>query len=305
METPPTEDNLHIKKILDYLPVIAIFVIVFIWFFTWDVIADKMSGFITLIGIFVFVLWVYCGDPKTYLNWLAPADGGDKFIIPAPAADAEPPSIYMGIGVAVCILLGIGLGFGSIGVSRITDYDPSLGLKVSGGIIVGISIIGLVFSLWKIFGTDAGGDGGGGNDGSFKMKGAASFFASIAGIYMIVRAQKIETEQKEMVDSKDTQKQKEYANGLASAGATTMLSVGLILQIIGIGLVLFFMFKNKILHAPGAAGVIIPFIPHAISAMLFISGMVFIAKSQLTNVFKPKQQLEMKKRRKKVMKVKK
>jgi len=265
---------------LDYLPVIAIFVIVFIWFFTWDVVADKMSGFITLISIFVFVLWVYCGDPKTYLNWLAPADGGDKYIIPAPAADAEPPSIYMGIGVAVCILLGIGLGFGSIGVSRITDYDPSLGLKVSGGIIVGISIIGLVFSLWKIFGTDAGVD-----DGSFKMKGAAAFFASIAGIYMIVRAQKIETEQKEMVDSKDTQKQKEYANGLASAGATTMLSFGLILQIIGVGLVLFFMFKNSVLHAPGAAATgiaakIIPFIPHAISAMLFISGMVFIAKSQ-------------------------
>lgn len=300
METPPTDDNLHIKKILDYLPVIAIFVIVFIGFFTWDVVADKMSGFITLIGIFVFALWIYCGDPKTYLNWLG--SDKDKFIIPAPAgaaaavqgADNGLASLIPYIGVAVCILLGLGLGFGSIGVSRLTDYDPSLGLKISGGIIVGISIIGLVFSLWKIFGKDNNDSGSGSGSGeagggdSFKMKGVISFFTSIAGIYMIVRAQKIETEQKEMVDSKDTQKQKEYANGLASAGATTMLSFGLILQIIGVGMVLFFMFKNGVLHAPrgtgpattGIVAKIIPFIPHAISAMLFISGMVLIAKSQ-------------------------
>ena len=293
METAPIEDNLHIKKILDYLPVIAIFVIVFIGFFTWDVIADKMSGFITLIGIFVFVLWVYCGDPKTYLNWLSSPEGNDKFIIPPPGAtgaaaagvqgtDNSQASLIPYIGVAVCILLGLGLGFGSIGVSRITDYNPSQGLKISGGIILAFSIIGLVFSLWKIFGTDGGGEGG-----SFKMKGAVSFFASIAGIYMISRAQKIETEQKELA-SKDTQQQKEYANGLASAGATTILSFGLILQIIGVGLLLFFMLKNNNLHAPsgadtsatGIAGKIIPYIPHGISAMLFISGMVLIAKSQ-------------------------
>ena len=83
MNTPPIEDQFHIKKILTFLPVIVLFVIVFIGLFTWDVITDQMAGFITLIGVFIFVLWVYCGEPKTYLSWLNNGGGGadKKYLI--------------------------------------------------------------------------------------------------------------------------------------------------------------------------------------------------------------------------------
>lgn len=249
MDTTPIEDQFHIKKILTFLPVIILFVIVFIGLFTWDVITDQMAGFITLIGVFIFVLWVYCGEPKTYLSWLNNGGtSGDKYIIP-PHPDTTPtpsPMVNIGIGVAfgVCIALGIGLGFGSIGVARNTNYDPSQGLKIGGGLFIGLGILGIIYSLWKTFKPDVSSASASGSPTSFKIPGIASFFAAIVGIYMIVRSIQVEDEMREVVTEKD----KSYITTQTNAGATTMLSIGLILQIIGFGLVLFFMLNNKYLH---------------------------------------------------------
>ena len=278
MNTPPIEDQFHIKKILTFLPVIVLFVIVFIGLFTWDVITDQMAGFITLIGVFIFVLWVYCGEPKTYLSWLNNGGGGDdKYIIPPPSTDATlSTSVNIGIGVAfgVCIALGLGLGFGSIGIARNTNYNPSQGLKIGGGLFIGLGILGMLYSLWKTFKSD---DGASSSSSSFKIPGLASLFAAVAGIYMIVRSIQVEKEAREVVTKDDS-----YITSQTNAGATTMLSIGLILQIIGFGLVLFFMLNNKYLHdaSASASSLMIKIVPYLIAGVLFLCGILWIAKSQ-------------------------
>ena len=283
MDTTPIEDQFHIKKILTFLPVIILFVIVFIGLFTWDVITDQMAGFITLIGVFIFVLWVYCGEPKTYLSWLNNGGtGGDKYIIP-PHSDTTPtpsPMVNIGIGVAfgVCIALGIGLGFGSIGVARNTNYDPSQGLKIGGGLFIGLGILGIIYSLWKTFKPDV--SSASGSPTSFKIPGIASFVAAIVGIYMIVRSIQVENEMREVVTK--GQSMSDHTTNQTNAGATTMLSIGLILQIIGFGLVLFFMLNNKYLHdvAGGATTLAAKIVPYVIAGVLFLCGILWIAKSQ-------------------------
>ena len=282
MNTAPIEDQFHIKKILTFLPVIILFVIVFIGLFTWDVIAEQMAGFITLIGVFIFVLWVYCGEPKTYLSWLNnDGTGNDKYIIP-PHPETQSPSltVNIGIGVAfgVCIALGIGLGFGSIGVAKATNYDPSQGLKIGGGLFIGLGILGIIYSLWKTFKPD----GQSASPTSFKIPGIASFFAAVAGIYMIARSIQVENDRRELITK--GQSMSDHTTKLTNAGATTMLSIGLILQIIGFGLVLFFMLNNKYLHdvAGGAAPppAWAKIVPYVIAGVLFLCGILWIAKSQ-------------------------
>jgi hypothetical protein len=285
MDTALIDDQFHIKKILTFLPVIVLFVIVFIGLFTWDIIADQMAGFITLIGVFIFVLWVYCGEPKTYLSWLN--NDNTKYII-SPNDSVQLPSTTTNIGISVtfgvCIALGIGLGFGSIGVARVTNYDPSLGLKIGGGLFIGLGILGIIYSLWKTFRSDD-------QLASFKIPGIASFFAAVAGIYMIARSIQVENELREFVAK--GQSTSDYTTNLTNAGATTMLSIGLILQIIGFGLVLFFMLNNKYLHDPtgndgisaeqSAGGVsrnVKLFVLYAIVGVLFLCGILWIAKSQ-------------------------
>ena len=287
MDTALIDDQFHIKKILTFLPVIVLFVIVFIGLFTWDIIADQMAGFITLIGVFIFVLWVYCGEPKTYLSWLN--NDNTKYII-SPHDSIQLPSTTANIGISVafgvCIALGIGLGFGSIGVSRVTNYDPSLGLKIGGGLFIGLGILGIIYSLWKTFKPDDQS-----SPTSFKIPGIASFFAAVAGIYMIARSIQVENEMRDVVAK--GQSTSDYTTNLTNAGATTMLSFGLILQIIGFGLVLFFMLNNKYLHDPtgndggnaelAAGGVsrnIKLFVLYAIVGVLFLCGILWIAKSQ-------------------------
>jgi hypothetical protein len=274
MDTTRIEDKFHIKKILTFLPVIVLFVIVFIGLFTWDVIAEQMAGFITLIGIFIFVLWVYCGEPKTYLSWLNNGSTPNNYILPPPSGELPSTTANIGIGVAfgVCIALGIGLGFGSIGVAKATNYDPSLGLKIGGGLFIGLGILGIIYSLWKTFKSDDG-------SSSFKIPGIASLFAALVGITMIVRSIQVEKENREVVT-----KDKPSTANLTNAGATTMLSIGLILQIIGFGLVLFFMLNNNYLHdAAGAAAgrpAWVKVVPYVMAGVLFLCGILWIAKSQ-------------------------
>jgi hypothetical protein len=287
MNTPPIEDQFHIKKILTFLPVIVLFVIVFIGLFTWDVITDQMAGFITLIGVFIFVLWVYCGEPKTYLSWLNNGGGGHdkKYLISPPPTDATlttPVNIGIGVAFGVCIALGLGLGFGSIGIARNTNYNPSEGLKIGGGLFIGLGILGMLYSLWKTFKSDDGASSSSSSSSSFKIPGLASLFAAVAGIYMIVRSTQVENEAREVITKDDS-----YITNQRNAGATTMLSIGLILQIIGFGLVLFFMLNNKYLHdAPASSSsssspsLMEKIVPYLIAGVLFLCGILWIAKSQ-------------------------
>jgi hypothetical protein len=278
--TAPLEESLHIKTLLNYLPVIVLSVILLIAFVSWDVMVNNWAVFTTLLIVCLFAGFVNFLNPYRFLT----AKDTDALLFP-PSPAGAPAISFVGIIIPmIALLVGIGLGFGSLGISKSNNtYDPSQALMGIGGTLLVImfflSIAGFVKGFgdrnWWVDNMAIGGDVYDFVNNRFSTYGiwGGIIACIVIGIPMVVRGKEIadKTANPEIGnDDKDKIRQ-----DLATSGANTMLSVGVILQIIGLAVVGYFIWQNYNTNAKTskiAAGIII--------AVLWILGPIFVSKSQ-------------------------
>lgn len=271
--TAPIEKSLHIKTLLNYLPIIILSVILLIGFVSWDVMANNWAVFTTLIIVCLIAVFVNFLNPYRFLT------SKDAFLFPQPPAFGTLEIDIFSIIITIIVLLcGIGLGFGSLGASRLAGaYDPSTALMGIGGTLLVITFILLIAAIIKIFEL-------GSNklprfyeliNRFFSTNGIAGGIIAciVVGIPLVVRGKEIadKTNNKE-ISQDDMNKFKE---DLATSGANTMLSIGVILQLIGLAVVGYFIWQthgNQPKYSKIAAGIIL--------AVLWILGPIFVSKSQ-------------------------
>ena len=266
--TTPLEESLHIKTLLNYLPVIILSVILLIGFVSWDVMENNWAVFTTLLIVCLFAGFVNFLNPYRFLT------AKDALLFPQPPPAGSPAMPFFAIFfMIIAILGGIGLGFGSLGISKSNNtYDPSTGLMWIGGTLLVITFVLFIVGAVKKFGT-AGGWLYDRVDRNFSTYGIVGGIIAgiVVGIPLVVRGKGLADTFAEIGDTdKDKMRQ-----DLATSGANTMLSVGVILQIIGLAVVGYFIWKNYNNNANTskiATGIII--------AVLWIMGPIFVSKSQ-------------------------
>jgi hypothetical protein len=223
------QEAFHIKKLLDYLPIIVLVLIVFISIVSSDLLKDNWHVFATLVIAFVFVSFIHYFTPSKMLELenssIPPA------FMPKLANTIDFSSLntfYYVIGIAV-LGLGIALGFTSIHVSgRSTDYDPSSGLITVGSLLLIAGFLYFLLIAFKYIPVIAD-----------KIPFVQNFTPSniplfilfiIAGIPLVVRG----SEMKNDLGSKlkdDKFASDEYKTSIANTSADAMLGTGLFFQI--------------------------------------------------------------------------
>jgi hypothetical protein len=266
--TAPLEESLHIKTLLNYLPVIVLSVILLIGFVSWDVMANNWSVFTTLLIVCLFAGFVNFLNPYRFLT------AKNALLFP-PSPAGAPAMSFFGIFFTIfAILVGVGIGFGSLGVSQTaSSYDPSQALMGIGGTLLVITFVLFIVGLVKQFGSPGGVVYDFINDKLSTNGIIGGIIACIVvGIPLVVRGKEI-ADKTANPDIGDNDKNK-IRQDLATSGANTMLSVGVILQIIGLAMSGYFIWQyntngntSKI-----AAGIIM--------AALLVMGPIFVSKSQ-------------------------
>ena len=271
--TAPLEEALHIKTLLNYLPVIVLSVILLIGFVSWDVMVNNWAVFTTLLIVCLFAGFVNFLNPYRFLT----AKKTTASLFPPSPAGAPAMSFFGIFFMIIAILGGIGLGFGSLGASQLaSSYDPSKALMGIGGTLLVITFVLFIAGLVKQFST-AGTRPYEIVNNIFSTNGIIGGIIAciVVGIPLVVRGKEIadKTANPEIGDTDKTDKDK-FRQDLAVSGANTMLSVGVILQIIGLAMSGYFIWQyntngntSKI-----AAGIIM--------AALLVMGPIFVSKSQ-------------------------
>lgn len=283
--TAPLEEALHIKTLLNYLPIIILSVILLIGFVSWDVMVNNWAVFTTLLIVCLFAGFVNFLNPYRFLT--AKANGALLFP-PSPAG--APAMGTIGIIITIfAILGGIGLGFGSLGISQLAKtYDPSKALMGIGGTLLVITFILFIAGAVKQFST-AGSRPYEFVNNIVSTNGIIGGIIAciVVGIPMVVRGKEIadKTASTEIGnDDKDKIRQ-----DLATSGANTMLSVGVILQIIGLAVVGYFIWQNNTIAnakiSQGAAGFIM-------AALLIIGPILITGSQKKSNIYFNKQETE-------------
>jgi hypothetical protein len=290
--TAPLEEALHIKTLLNYLPIIILSVILLIGFVSWDVMVNNWAVFTTLLIVCLFAGFVNFLNPYRFLT--AKANGALLFP-PSPAG--APAMGTIGIIITIfAILGGIGLGFGSLGISQLAKtYDPSKALMGIGGTLLVITFLLFIVGVVKGFGDRKwwvdnmayiGGDVYDFVNNRFSTNSiwGGIIACIVIGIPMVVRGKEIadKTASSEIGnDDKDKIRQ-----DLATSGANTMLSVGVILQIIGLAVVGYFIWQNNTIAnakiSQGAAGFIM-------AALLIIGPILITGSQKKSNIYFNKQ----------------
>ena len=278
--TAPLEESLHIKKLLNYLPIIILSVILLIGFVSWDLMANNWAVFTTLLIVCLFAGFVNFLNPYRFLT--AKTNGASLF----PPSPAGAPAMGTApiIITIIAILVGIGIGFGSLGASRLaSSYDPSQALMGIGGTLLVIVFILFIVGFVKGFGDRnwwmdniaIGAEIYDFVNDKFSTNGIIGGIAAciVVGIPMVVRGKEI-ADKTANPEIGDTDKNK-IRQDLATSGANAMLSVGVILQIIGLAVVGYFIWQNYNNNANKS--IIATFI---IIAVLWILGPIFVSKSQ-------------------------
>lgn len=268
--TAPLEEAFHIKTLLNYLPVIVLSVILLIGFVSWDVMVNNWAVFTTLLIVCLFAGFVNFLNPYRFIT--AKTNGASLFP-PSPAG--APAMSFFGIFfMIIAILGGIGLGFGSLSASQLaSSYDPSKALMGIGGTLLVITFVLFIAAAVKGFGS-AGTRPYEIVNNIFSTNGIIGGIIAciVVGIPLVVRGKEI-ADKTANPDIGDTDKDK-MRQDLATSGANTMLSVGVILQIIGLAMSGYFIWQY---NANGntskiAAGIIM--------AALLVMGPIFVSKSQ-------------------------
>ena len=270
------QEAFHIKKLLDYLPIIVLVLIVFISIVSSDLLKDNWHVFATLVIAFVFVSFIHYFTPSKMLELknssIPPA------FMPKLANTIDFLSLntfYYVIGIAV-LGLGIALGFTSIHVSgRSADYDPSSGLITVGSLLLIAGFLYFLLIAFKYIPVIAD-----------KIPFVQNFTPSniplfilfiIAGIPLVVRG----SEMKNDLGSKlkdDKFASDEYKTSIANTSADAMLGTGLFFQIavfIAIGYCLWSLVsEGKLTDMKSMVIVIVLFL-----AVIFMFGGLFLFKS--------------------------
>lgn len=268
-----------VSKLIDLLPLIIISVIVLVGFFTWEVFTQHLAPFILLITSILFAIWLYSGDIKSYLRWkdAGEATGGDP-IIPPPDGDGLdlPLNIIMLIvgGVVALLATGLTLGITSYKIgNNIGSTSTQINVMNTFGYgFMGLGGIIIISLLWKAFrSSDDGGDGSadgdqeGGRSNIFKIIGA--LVSSAFGIYMVTRATNLKTAQSQEVT--DT-------GAVPTSIANTVLNIGIVMQVIGLLIAVYMMYRYKVFHLADGAGNAAKAFKFTLPIICAIAGVIFI-----------------------------
>jgi len=265
---PPAQDG-SLKLLLNYLPIVVLFVILLVGFLTSGVIKGKLSVFVTLIVSIVFVMFIHHFNPNKYVTLNRDSSA---ILIPDPPANSTFDMSMWYILIAVVIgIIGIGLGFGSTDISRKGDggsYDPSKFLVGFGGAFLGIIGFFLIISACKLF--SVGGEWI--QNFSPKMLVLGVLTCVVIGIPMLVSGVKMR-EQSETIPAES---KGDFAKELATNGANVALSIGVILQIIIFAFFAYLAWRNS----TGDSATTVKMSVGLTVAVLVIIGAIFISKSQ-------------------------
>lgn len=263
----PAQD--HMKSLLNYLPIVVLFVILLVGILTSGIIKGKLSAFVTLLVSIVFVMFIHYFNPNKYVT-LNSDNTATLFPAPPPIETFDISQWYILIAIVVGII-GIGLGFGSTDISRKGEsgsYDPSNILMGFGGVFLGILGFFLVISVCKLIGVDIEWI----KNFSPKMLVLGVVACVVVGIPMLVGGVK-------MRDQKDTipaESKGDFAKELATNGANASLSIGVILQLIIFAFFAYFAWR----HSTGESETTVKISLGLTVAILVIIGAIFISKSQ-------------------------
>ncbi len=270
------QGEFHIKKLMDYLPIIILVLILFISMVSSDLLKHNWHVFTTLVIAFAFVSFIHYFSPSKMLeleNSSTPPTFLPKL---ANIIDFSNMNIlYYVIGIVV-FGLGIALGFSSIHVSgRSSDYDPSSGLITVGSLLLIAGILYFLLIAFKFIPVIAD-----------KINFIKNFTAShiplfivfiIIGIPLVVRGSEIKNDLGNKFNA-DTIALNEYKTNVANTSADAMLGTGLFFQIavfIAIGYCLWSLSsEGKIADIKTVGTVVV-----AILVVIFMPGGLFLSKS--------------------------
>ena len=266
------EEAFHIKKLLNYLPIIIIVIIVLIGFVSSDLMNGNWPIFVSLLLTFLYVMYIHFISPKKFIDM----KGSPEPILPSPPNEAfsiigsgSISEMLIRIGLPLCLfILGLGMGFGSIQASqsnKISNTDLTRSMIGFGSILI---IVGAIYFVYQKFG---------------KGKTITEFIhyvilSIIIGISLIVRGREIEQNMNDVKN--DPLLSNESKQQFAKTSADFILGFGLFFQIavfMAIGYVLWRSTK------PGSSGgfdtkKIITVI--SLLVVLGIPASVFLAASQ-------------------------
>jgi hypothetical protein len=267
------QEAFHIKKLLDYLPIIILVLIVFISMVSSDLLKHNWHVFATLVIAFVFVTFIHYFSPSKMLaleNSSTPPTFMPKLSNIIDFSNISP--LYYVI-VVVVFGLGIALGFSSIHVSgRSTAYDPSSGLITVGSLLLIAGFIYFLLIAFKFIPVIAD-----------KISFIKNFTAShiplfilfiIVGIPLVVRGSEIKNDLGSKLNA-DQIASDEYKTNIANTSADAMLGTGLFFQIavfIAIGYCLWSLSSEGEFTDIKTVGALI-------LAAIFIPGGLFLSKS--------------------------
>ena len=226
------EDSLHIKKLLNYLPIIVLVVILLISFVSSELLTGNWPIFVSMILTFLYVLYIHYVSPN---NFLELKDSGDTIIPSPPDADFTIKGSLSENMIRIVLpififILGLGMGFGSIQASdKVSNLDLTRSMFGFGSILL---IGSLIFGLYKRFGENK----------PFSEWIHYVVISILVGISMIVRGNEIRQNTEKV--NNDPLSSKENKEKLAKTSADLILGFGLFFQIAFFLAVGYFIWRN-------------------------------------------------------------